>query len=219
MKDKYNMTKEENIFLAKRNIIDSIWKSANLEGVAITFPDTQTILEGSAISGYTIDEQNVILNLKDAWYFILDNIDYPIDWQFYSKINKEIGERKLIINAGNIRKSPVKIGGTSWMPDILDLDETKKKIDEILKQNKSITETSLDLMLYTLRNQTFLDGNKITSMLLANKLLIENGKGILSIPNELKNEFAKLLIEFYETNNSDKIKLFLYEKCIDGLIL
>jgi len=219
MKDKYNMTKEENVFLAKRNIVDSIWKSANLEGVAVTFPDTQTILEGSAISGYTIDEQNVILNLKDAWYFILDNIDYPIDWQFYSKINKEIGERKLIINAGNIRKSPVKIGGTSWMPDIPDFDETKKNIEKILKQNKSITEISLDLMLYTLRNQTFLDGNKRTSMLLANKLLIENGKGILSIPNELKNEFAKLLIEFYETNNSDKIKIFLYENCIDGLIL
>ena len=33
MKDKYNMNKEENIFLVKRNIIDSIWKSANLEGV------------------------------------------------------------------------------------------------------------------------------------------------------------------------------------------
>jgi len=207
------------ISLGKRQLVDSIWKSANLEGVAVTFPDTQTILEGSAISGYTIDEQNVILNLKDAWYFILDNIDYPIDWQFYSKINKEIGERKLIINAGNIRKSPVKIGGTSWMPDIPDFDETKKNIEKILKQNKSITEISLDLMLYTLRNQTFLDGNKRTSMLLANKLLIENGKGILSIPNELKNEFAKLLIEFYETNNSDKIKIFLYENCIDGLIL
>ena len=219
MKDKYNMTKEENIFLAKRNIIDSIWKSANLEGVAVTFPDTQNIVEGTSISGYSIDEQNIILNLRDAWYFVLDNIDYPIDWQFYSKINKEVGERKIIINAGVIRKSPVKIGGTTWMPDIPDLDILKEKMNEILNQDKSITEIALDLMLYTLRSQTFLDGNKRTSMLLANKLLIENGKGILSIPNELKNDFGKLLIEFYETNNSEKIKSFLYENCIDGLIL
>ena len=27
LKDKYNMTQEQNIFLAKRNIVDSIYKS------------------------------------------------------------------------------------------------------------------------------------------------------------------------------------------------
>ena len=30
LKDKYDMTMQENIFYAKRNIVDSIWKSANL---------------------------------------------------------------------------------------------------------------------------------------------------------------------------------------------
>lgn len=34
MKDKYHMTVEQNIFVAKRNIIDYIWKSANLEGIS-----------------------------------------------------------------------------------------------------------------------------------------------------------------------------------------
>lgn len=38
LENKYNMTQEENVFLAKRNIVDSMWKSANLEGIAITFP-------------------------------------------------------------------------------------------------------------------------------------------------------------------------------------
>ena len=33
----YNMTKEDNIFFAKRKIIDNIYKSANLEGIAVTF--------------------------------------------------------------------------------------------------------------------------------------------------------------------------------------
>ncbi len=35
LKDKYNMTQEQNIFYAKRNIVDSMWKSANLEGITI----------------------------------------------------------------------------------------------------------------------------------------------------------------------------------------
>lgn len=53
MESKYNMTQKENIFLAKRNIVDYIWKSANLEGIGVTYPDTQAIYNGMAVSGYT----------------------------------------------------------------------------------------------------------------------------------------------------------------------
>lgn len=38
--DKYQLTIEENVFLAKRNIVDSIYKESRLEGIAITFPET-----------------------------------------------------------------------------------------------------------------------------------------------------------------------------------
>lgn len=38
MENKYSMTVEENIFVAKRNLVDYIWKSANLEGIAVTYP-------------------------------------------------------------------------------------------------------------------------------------------------------------------------------------
>ena len=44
MKNKYNMTKEDNIFYAKRKLIDNIYKSANLEGIAVTFADTVSFL-------------------------------------------------------------------------------------------------------------------------------------------------------------------------------
>ncbi|EAK5214979.1 cell filamentation protein Fic, partial [Campylobacter jejuni] len=49
MKERFkmrNLTLEENIFLAKRNLVDIIWKSANLEGVNVTFPETQMIIDG-----------------------------------------------------------------------------------------------------------------------------------------------------------------------------
>ena len=35
MERKYNMTKEDNIFFAKRKLVDNIYKSANLEGIKI----------------------------------------------------------------------------------------------------------------------------------------------------------------------------------------
>lgn len=47
--------------------------------------------------------------------------------------------------------------------------------------------------------------------------MISNGKGIISILVEHKEEFKRLLIEFYETNNNSKIKEFIYNCCIDGI--
>ena len=50
MKNKYNLTKEQNVFLAKRNIVDNIYSNARMEGINITFPQTKTILEGVNVS-------------------------------------------------------------------------------------------------------------------------------------------------------------------------
>ena len=44
MENKFNLTREQNIFVAKRNIVDYIWKSANLEGIGVTYPETQAYM-------------------------------------------------------------------------------------------------------------------------------------------------------------------------------
>ena len=67
------------------------------------------------------------------------------------------------------------------------------------------------------RKQMFLDGNKRTSMLAGNHVMISNGCGIISVPIELQPTFTELLIRFYESNDMTEIKQFLYENCIDGI--
>ena len=54
-------------------------------------------------------------------------------------------------------------------------------------------------------------------MLAGNHIMISNGCGIISVPIELQPTFTKLLIEFYESNEGEEIKQFLYENCIDGI--
>ena len=68
-----------------------------------------------------------------------------------------------------------------------------------------------------MRKQMFFDGNKRTSMLAANQIMIANGAGIITIPIEYQRNFTSLLIDFYESGNMQKIKNFTYEKCIDGI--
>lgn len=55
MNDKFNMTQEQNIYLAK-NIVDSIQKSVNREGIAITFPETQKIYDGGNVERLRVNE-------------------------------------------------------------------------------------------------------------------------------------------------------------------
>ena len=60
---KYRMTMEQNVTIAKRNIVDYIWKSAKLEGLTVTFPQTEEIFEGGIINGIPRDEVIAVNNL------------------------------------------------------------------------------------------------------------------------------------------------------------
>ena len=211
MEDKYKMTLEENIFVAKRNIVDSIWKSANLEGIAVTYPQTETIFQGLGIQNMKVKDINAIVNLKHSWEFILENIEYPVDLNYICKINQLIGE-------ANVNPFPgLSMGGTDWKPEIPDKEKVNDSLNKILESGNSATEKAINLMLYLMRSQLFYDGNKRTSMMAANQVMIQNGAGIISVPIKYQEEFLELLVKFYETNNMDEIKELIYNHCIDGI--
>ena len=215
--NKYNMTKEQNIFLAKRNIVDSIWKSANLEGIAVTYPETQAILDGGKVNGLKMDEIVTINNLKHAWYFILENEDVPNNFNILREINKIVGAN-LIINCGNLRTTPVSVGGTDWKPPFPIKSQIKEELEDNLKIENE-TERAITIMLWGMRRQMFIDGNKRTLMLFANKIMIENGCGIITISVDKQQDFFTKLLKFYETNDMEELKKWIYDNCIDGIKL
>jgi len=210
------MTREQNIFVAKRNIVDYIYKSARLEGIGVTYPDTDSIYNGMSVSGVRVTDIIAVNNLKRAWQFLLDTLDPTIDYAYICKLNQLIGGDSLIYNAGYIRLLPVSIGGTKWQPEIPDEDNVKSGLQK-LQMLENPLERAISLMLYCMRGQFFLDGNKRTAMLVANKEMIANGQGIISVPVELIAEFTSVLIKFYESGEKEEISAFIYDKCIDGL--
>ena len=214
MESKYNMTIEENLELAKRLIIDSIYKEARLEGINVTFPETQQIYEGFPVNDLTIENTTKIVNLKRAWEFVLQTIVYPFDIRYMRHLNGII-ENSLIRNAGVLRVIGVKISGTDWVPQI----PTQEAVEQELERVRKIinpAERAIELMLTVMRGQYFEDGNKRTAQLMANQELIRHGCGIVSIPVEKNKEFSALLISFYESNDSRTIKEFVYDECLYG---
>lgn len=217
MESKYNMTQKENIFLAKRNIVDYIWKSANLEGIGVTYPDTQAIYNGMAVSGYTIEDINAVNDLKNAWHFLLGHINDELDLKFIKKVHMLLG-KFTIINAGMIRCEEVRIGGTEWIPKLPDEEKVYGEMIKILDSKISSLEKAFDITLYLMKQQLFYDGNKRIAMLIGNKIMIENGQGIISVKQKDIKEFYKLLISYYESNDKLQLKQFLYDNCIDGMV-
>lgn len=65
----------------------------------------------------------------------------------------------------------------------------------------------------------FIDGNKRVAMLFANKIMIDNGCGIITIALEDQETFYEKLITYYESGDMFNLKLWIYEHCIDGIDL
>lgn len=221
MQNKFNLTREQNVFIAKRNIVDYIWKSANLEGIDVTYPEVQVIYDGGVVNGLTVDNVIAINNLKYAWRFILENEDIESNYKVLCELHKLTCD-KLVLNQnlGKLRATPVNIGGTSWKPLFPIESKIKEELEEILNQkDKTKTEIALETMLWIMRRQMFIDGNKRVAMLFANKIMIDNGLGIISIAQEHQSTFYEKLIKFYETGNNEDLKKWLYDTSIDGFDL
>ena len=215
MEDKFNLTPEQNLFLAKKVLVTNVYNGAKLEGINVTYPETQTILDGVNVTSLKLDEINTVLNLRDAWKFMLSNIDEEFNLEYLCKINSFVS-RNESLEWGVLRNGKVGISGTDYIPEIPTREEAEAKLDEILKE-QNITKRAIKLMLKGMRYQLFWDGNKRTSLIAANKIMISNGKGIITIKEEFLNEFNKLLTEYYTTNEIAKIEKFIYDKCIFGL--
>lgn len=205
---------ELNIDFAKRHLVDTIYKQAILEGVATTFLDTENIIEGGKVSNMTSDDVMKIVNLKHAWEFILNKnvISSDTNFALLCQINKFVLEG-FYYNAGKIRSVPVSIGGTNWIPDLPIESVIKEQLDEIFNKEIDYIDKAIELLLYVMKKQIFIDGNKRTAIIFINHYLISKGKGIIVIPAELTEEFKKLLIEYYEGNDNIEVRKFIKEKC------
>lgn len=213
---KYNMTKEDNIFFAKRKLIDNLYKSANLEGIAVTFADTVAFVNNVNTGKISVDDMLKLKGLKDAWEYVLNTIDEELTIDYIKKIHFEVCKGQNIEPLGEFRDRGVGITGTSYRPKLPSECNYDKELNDIMKVEDSL-DRSITLFLWIQRSQMFLDGNKRVANLVANKEMIKNGLGILAVPVEKIGEYFTILIEFYETNDYTNIKKWIYDNCIDGV--
>lgn len=212
---KQSMSRAENVFLAKRKLVDSIYNSAKLEGLNVTFPETQTILDGVNVPNASISDIQTILNLRNAWRLLLGTLDEPLNAEYLCAINAQVSNGESI-EWGKLRTGRAGISGTDYIPPIPETDQVDRDLEKINRITDPAGKAA-EYFLYGCYTQLFWDGNKRTSTLIANKILIESGEGIFTIPEKSLQTFNEQLSSFYTTGNREPIKTWLKQTCIERI--
>lgn len=216
MENKFNMTKEDNIFFAKRKLIDNIYKSAILEGIAVTFADTYSFMNNVNTGNISIDDMLKLKGLKDAWEYVLNTIDEELTIDYIKKIHFQVCKGQNIFPLGDFRDKGVGVTGTSWRPKLPIECNYEKELKDIMSISNDL-DRCISLFCWIQRSQMFLDGNKRVANLVANKEMIRYGQGIIAVPVEKIGEYFILLINYYETNDMTCIKEWIRNNCVDGI--
>jgi len=197
----------------ERLIIEFSWKSSQIEGNTYTLLETEAlILERKRASGHKEEEATMILNHKKALDFILKNRG-----SFKNISLKKIEEIHSLVAGGlgiskNIRKAPVGITGTKYKPidNQWQIKEALEKTCVLVNKEKDIFTKSIMASIMIAYIQPFEDGNKRTSRLLGNAILLAASACPLSYRNASEEEYKKAVLLFFEQNNISYYKqLFL----------
>ena len=218
-RNKYSLTPQQNLFLAKKKWDENVYCGMKMENRAVTFSQTQTILNGVNVPNVQLDDIQAILNMRDAWKYLLSTAEEPITFEYWCKLNEYIA-RNEALEWGKLRTGSVGISGTDYEPPIPQKDKTAAELDEILSaKDASATDQALSAFTWGTRGQFFWDGNKRTSLMLANKILILGGAGIMTVTDKYMEQFNSLLLDFYNTGEEKALKEFLYENAIQGITI
>lgn len=214
--DKYKLTPEQSRFLAKKKWDSNIYCGMKMENRAVTFPQTQTILNGVNVPGVQLDDIQAILNMRDAWRFLMNTIDEPLTVEYIFKLNGFIA-RNEALEWGKLRTGSVGISGTDYLPPVPKHEVVAAELSAILSADVTATEKALNAFAWGARAQLFWDGNKRTSLTVANKILLSEGAGVLTISDKHMEQFNVCLLNYYNTGEPEELKRFMYDHAIVGI--
>ncbi len=197
----------------ERLTIELSWKSSKIEGNTYSLLETeQLIKEKKEAKGHSKEDAIMILNHKKALDFINSHTS-----SFKKLSVKKIEEvHSILIHdlgiSKNIRNSLVGITGTRYRPldNEFQISEAMKNTCTLIGKIENVFEKAVIVMLLTAYIQPFLDGNKRTSRLMGNAVLLANKACPLSYRSIDELEYKKAVLLFYEQNNVSYFKqLFL----------
>lgn len=200
-----------------RFIIEFSWKTSQIEGNTYDLLSTERLLRfGEKSKNNTEYESQMIINQKEAFELILDDLSI---WKSPSvsqleQIHTVVGNNLNI--STNLRKGLVGITGTNYRPldNEFQIREALSNLFTWIDHCNNTYEKALISVLGISYIQPFVDGNKRTSRLLGNAILLSNGLAPLSYRSVDDKVFKEATLVFYEQNSVEPFKKIFIEQYI-----
>lgn len=193
----------------ERMVIELSWKSSKIEGNTYTLLDTEKlILENTEAKGHNKEEARMILNHKDAFHYVREHKN-----DFSSLTRKNIDELHYILTkdlniSRGLRTGIVGVTGSKYRPldNVYQVTEAVDNLSLLISKTQSPYEKALLALVCIGYIQPFEDGNKRTSRLMCNALLLAHSCSPLSYRSVDENEYREAMLVFYELNSLVPIK-------------
>lgn len=184
--------------------VDLSWKSSQIEGNTYSLLETERLLrESKTADGKTHEEAVMLLNHKYTLRFLLDNKDY-----LQALSVRRIEDVQSLLVKGldtetGLRRRRVGITGTNYRPldNEFQIREALEETCTLINGRKNVFEKALLSLLLISYIQPFTDGNKRTSRLVCNGILMANDYCPISFRTVDSIDYKKAMLVFYEQNN------------------
>lgn len=174
------MTDNGTVLAMKQQADVMIYSSVVIEAIHATFEQTREIIETGAATGVGRESIGKILNIKQAWEYLLTNYRDEPSWDTYSDYNRLIGEG-CVEDAGTLRAPGSVIVGTGMQdpyipPPVSGEDDFNRILDTAKGSFTDIDDAAAALFLMLCRAQFFHDGNKRSAQLFGQPSLGARGR-------------------------------------------
>lgn len=210
---------ERAYFRLQKLFPEYVFHTVYLEDNPFTFPEVQTLLEGITVGGHKIEDQQQVLNQSKSLNQLLALVkqqSFVLDKATCCQLHHLVAFEEAL-EWGVFRTSAVKIAGTVYQPPAANqLDTIFNDGVDYLNSLTNPLERAIAMFLFGSLNQFFFDGNKRTSRLMMNGILLSHGINAINVPASKKLEFNQTMIAFYDTQNADKMMEFMVQLLMDS---
>lgn len=164
--------------LAKRQLSEFVCDAVNLEGINMTLPEVQTLLNGITVGGHKLSDQQITVNQGNAWRLLfawLEKGEFHISLEKACALHA-IAAKEEALTWGVFRTGGVLIAGTDYMPPPVDeLPNRFAAMVADLAQIADIYDQAIHIFLTMARCKFFYDVNKRMGRFMMNGYLLQHG--------------------------------------------
>ena len=207
-----------------QNRLDLVRGTMVFEDCVFSRNQTEKILSNEVVPNLDYKLVCGVRNVNRAWSWVCSPKEYGIGVleELHAIVSEDVIRVPCLEGTFRDETVGVRISSSTYVPPLTTRSEAYNEFEGELfyalyelkgyQSNEKKVRLCLELFVFLMKRQYFIDANKRTAYLFVNSLLRDFGIGKILLLPDLKNykNFSKLLKDYYEGGQNDKLKLINY---------